>query len=65
MGVVQDARMDGAFSGHPIAPRAMVAQVYSDGLGDPESAARLHREAIRRFPETEAARLAHDELRAS
>ena len=55
-----------AFSGHPIGPRAMVAlaQVYSDALGDPESAARLYREAIRRFPDTEAARYAHGKLQA-
>jgi hypothetical protein len=55
-----------AFSGHPIAPKAMVAlaQVYSDGLGDPESAARLYREAIRRFPDTEVARFAHGKLQA-
>jgi hypothetical protein len=54
-----------AFSGHAIAPRAMVtlAQVYAAGLGDPASAAQLYRETIRRFPDTDAARFAQDRLK--
>jgi hypothetical protein len=56
-----------AFSSHPVAARAMVtlAQVYADGLRDHESAAQLYREAIRRFPDSDAARFAQKQLQAA
>jgi hypothetical protein len=55
-----------AFSGHPIAARAMVtlAQVYAQGLRDPASAAQLYRETARRFPDSDAARFAREQLQA-
>jgi hypothetical protein len=55
-----------AFSSHPIAARAMVtlAQVYAQGLRDPGSAAQLYRETTRRFPDTDAARFAREQLQS-
>jgi hypothetical protein len=53
-----------AFSSHEIAPRALItlARVYADGLQDGESADRLFREAIRRFPDSPAASFAQQQL---
>jgi TolA-binding protein len=51
---------------YAVAPRAMVtlAQVYAQGLRDPASAAQLYRETTRRFPDTDAARFAREQLQA-
>lgn len=52
-----------AYGTDPVAPRALLAlQVYGDGMKDVESAERLYREAIKRFPNTPAAHFATGKL---
>ena len=41
-----------------------LAQVYAQGLRDPASAAQLYRETTRRFPDTDAAHFAREQLQA-
>jgi hypothetical protein len=55
-----------AHSSDAIAERALLAlaQVYADGLRDPDLAGRLYREAIKRFPGSEAAAFAAQRLSA-
>jgi hypothetical protein len=55
-----------AFSPHDIAPRALVtlAQVYGDGMRDPDSAERLFQETLKRFPDSPAAAFARERLAA-
>jgi hypothetical protein len=42
-----------------------LAQVYANGLRDPDSAAQLYRETTRRFPDSAAARFAASQLQAA
>jgi hypothetical protein len=53
-----------AFSTHAIAPRAMIAlaRVYREGMHDPDSAASLFHEAVKRYPGTPVAAFAHEQL---
>jgi hypothetical protein len=53
-----------AYSTHAIAPRALVilARVYAEGLQDPDSAARLFHETVKRYPGTAAAAFAQQQL---
>lgn len=55
-----------AFSSAAIAPRALVilARVYADGMKDPDSAASLFHETVKRYPGTPAASFAQEQLRA-
>jgi hypothetical protein len=54
-----------AHSRDPIAGRALLAlaQVYGEGMKDPDAATRLYHDALKRFPGTEVASFAAERLR--